>query len=125
MLWAWAPAVAWASLIITMSSIPSGRIGPSELWDYDKLIHAAVFGILAGMLMRAMILGATQVRWAWWFVLSVGLTAAFGVSDEWHQSFTPGRDASGADVIADVVGAGLGASLSAVRYRGRARDLQA
>jgi len=29
----------------------------------------------------------------------------YGMSDEWHQSFVHGRDASGFDVLADAAGA--------------------
>lgn len=45
------------------------------------------------------------------------LTAIYAVSDEWHQSFTPGRDASFLDVMLDMLGAYI-----AVRfYRGQQR----
>ena len=41
--------------------------------------------------------------------LAAALAAVYGVSDELHQSFVPGRTADGADVVADAVGAVLGA----------------
>ena len=45
------------------------------------------------------------------------LTAIYGVTDEWHQSFTPGRDTSFLDVMLDMLGAYI-----AVRfYRGQQR----
>ncbi|MBL1260949.1 MAG: VanZ family protein [Thiotrichaceae bacterium] len=40
-------------------------------------------------------------------ILAFCLTAIYGVSDEWHQSFTPGRDASFLDVMLDMLGAYL------------------
>jgi VanZ family protein len=42
-------------------------------------------------------------------VLAAALAGAYGVTDEWHQTFTPGRDASLADVVKDLAGAVLGA----------------
>ena len=39
----------------------------------------------------------------------IGLTAAFGVVDEVHQSFVPGRTPSGIDVVSDAIGAVLAA----------------
>jgi VanZ family protein len=33
---------------------------------------------------------------------------AFGISDEWHQSFVPGRSADVLDVLADAAGGALG-----------------
>lgn len=35
----------------------------------------------------------------------------YGVSDEFHQSFVPGRTASGIDLLADVLGASLAVTL--------------
>ncbi|MCF6323602.1 MAG: VanZ family protein [Gammaproteobacteria bacterium] len=48
-------------------------------------------------------------------ILAFCLTAIYGVSDEWHQSFTPGRDTSFLDVMLDM----LGASLAVYFYRGQ------
>ena len=39
---------------------------------------------------------------------AIALTVAYGVSDEWHQSFVPGRTADLADLRADATGAFLG-----------------
>lgn len=41
--------------------------------------------------------------------------------DEWHQSFVPGREPDVLDVVADVVGASLGALVHAVASRRLAR----
>ena len=44
----------------------------------------------------------------------------FGLSDEWHQSFVPGRMADGWDLLADAAGALLGAAGYCWRYGARA-----
>jgi VanZ family protein len=41
------------------------------------------------------------------------IASAYGVFDEWHQSFVPGRYASLTDVTLDVAGAVLGIWLAA------------
>jgi VanZ family protein len=41
-------------------------------------------------------------------ILSIILSTLYGLSDEIHQSFVSGRNASGTDVIADGVGAVIG-----------------
>jgi VanZ family protein len=41
------------------------------------------------------------------------IASAYGVLDEWHQSFVPGRYASLVDVLLDVLGAALGSWLAA------------
>ena len=74
------------------------------------------------------------LAWAWRWALGAWLRAsiaqmicafaiasAYGVFDEWHQSFVPGRYASLTDVALDVAGAALGIWLAdrASRYAGR------
>ena len=56
-------------------------------------------------------------------VIAAGLIATlYGISDEMHQSFTPGRSPDAFDVIADAVGATLGALVCvAIVARRRAR----
>jgi VanZ family protein len=41
-------------------------------------------------------------RFPFWGAVIVGI--AYAISDEWHQSFVPGRDASGWDVLFDSLG---------------------
>lgn len=93
-------ALVWAALIFAASSQPGSAVGLSHPWD--KLAHLASYAVLSGLL-RAAGLGS-----GWAFALAV----LYGASDEWHQRFVPGRDASLADWVADTVGAGLGAWLS-------------
>ena len=38
----------------------------------------------------------------------------YGATDEWHQSFVPGRDADVRDLVADAVGAALASPWSAL-----------
>ncbi|MDQ6996118.1 MAG: VanZ family protein [Mariprofundus sp.] len=68
----------------------------------DKLIHATAYAIMA------------FIFWQSWrerlpifllAVLAVVFCSLFGVTDEWHQSFVPGRDASVFDWLADTTGA--------------------
>ncbi len=47
------------------------------------------------------------------------LTVLYGISDEFHQSFVPGRDSSLADVAADAAGALAGTALLSLLPRNR------
>ena len=99
----WLPAAAWAATIFVLSS-QSWLPGPPGGLT-DKHGHALMFGILA----LACLFGLTGGTWrrvTWRMAtLAALLAVAYGVSDEWHQSFVPGRIADSADVAADAVGA--------------------
>ncbi len=104
----WLAVLAVAVAIFGLSSIPAESLftpGPPEgLVNavFKKTAHVAFYGALAGALQRALDLRPGSWRWA---LLAAGL---YGVSDEWHQSFVPGREATLRDVAFDVLGAGLG-----------------
>lgn len=70
------------------------------------------------------------VAWSWHWALAAWahttraraicgavITSLFGISDEWHQSFVPGRFASLADVALDFAGTALGIWLAAYTHR--------
>jgi hypothetical protein len=48
-------------------------------------------------------------KWPAW--LAVLIVSAFGATDEWHQSFVPGRDCDVFDWLADTAGAALAVTL--------------
>jgi hypothetical protein len=51
-------------------------------------------------------------RWSKWPAwLAVLIVSVFGVTDEWHQSFVPGRDCDVLDWLADTTGAALAVTL--------------
>jgi VanZ family protein len=101
---AWAPAVAWASLIFAASAQPNLRFLPDDSLDFvvRKLGHAGVFGILALLLWRALATTAGLRRpWAW----ALALAILYAVTDELHQGGVVGRHASPVDVAIDATGA--------------------
>lgn len=98
------PATLWAALIFFLSSQPS-LPSPDNL--SDKHMHAIVYGVLACLCL----LGFTGGRWrsiAGATVLAALVTTVlYGISDEVHQSFVPGRTPDVADVVADAAGAAI------------------
>jgi VanZ family protein len=72
----------------------------------DKVAHFLVFGLLATLLLRSPLSRGK----AWLAILIVSL---FGITDEWHQSFVPGRSCDVYDWISDT----LGATLAVMLYR--------
>jgi VanZ family protein len=107
----WLPVVGYAALIFVGSSIPGDAINP-RLTIHDKVIHATEYAVFAFLLARAF--GARR----WWLAIVLG--ALFGVSDEFHQTFTPHRSGNDlGDITADVVGSTIGAVAWMLLHRWR------
>lgn len=106
-----AASLAYTALIWALSSrSDSGGMGVPAPWD--KLAHAAEYGILAGLLYGGLLW--TRRPWALCWVLAT----LFGAGDELHQGLVPGRDASVWDFLADAAGAMAAVALvHAVRAR--------
>ena len=109
----WAPAVAWAALLLVLTSIPNPPV-PRTLAGTDKVVHALLYGVLAWLVVRAMLPVARTLpalAAAWLAVL------ALGWADEWHQQFIPGRSQDAADWLADGTGAALAILTASARSR--------
>lgn len=89
------------SLVVVCSSRPGSQVHIEP--PVDKIVHAAVFGILAYFL--ALGTGERSRRHGWWLVPL--LVTLFGFTDEIHQSFVPGRSVSAGDIGADFTGAAM------------------
>jgi VanZ family protein len=96
----WVPPAALAAAIAVLSSL-STVPGAEHVWD--KVAHAAAFGSLAALSLRAAHGGWGPLRLAP-TALASAACLAWGLLDELHQSLVPGRSPSAADVVADAVG---------------------
>jgi VanZ family protein len=104
----WGPVAAWMAVIFAVSS-QSVLPGAAMLPDWST--HGSAYAVLSLLTCRALAGGlgvAIRGRDAW---LAVVLCAAYGVTDELHQRFVPGRQAEAVDVAKDVAGALVGAWL--------------
>ena len=102
-------ALLWAGFIWYLSDQPSIEV-PSLFPQQDKLMHICayfVLGFLAMGAMRPSVYGYTANQLG----VVIVLTGLYGLLDEFHQYFVPGRDASLADSLADFAGGVLGAGL--------------
>ena len=103
----WAPPLLYMALIFAISSMkqPPFPMPEFEWFTIDKLYHFIEYAILGGLLARAFLKAKpsvvpSQLIWGLAAVLSI----LYGASDEWHQTFVPGRLATVADWVADVLG---------------------
>jgi len=102
--WLWALTLAGA---VVFASGGNPQL-PVSFVGIDKLAHFGVFGLLATLVLR-MPQVWNRAGWRGW--IAVVAVSAFGATDEWHQSFTPGRSVEFADWISDTSGAALAVSL--------------
>ncbi len=77
-----------------------------QLFDFqDKLIHAGAYFVMGLFSWRAFRhLGLQSGNLA---LLVILFCSIYGISDEWHQFYVPGRSASVWDWLADTLGAFL------------------
>ena len=105
--WLWGPVLAAMAAIFIASAQPDLR--PPEGVTNEQA-HSTGYAVLGVLVSRALA-GGFGAPLSWWRAAgAVALTTAYGCSDEWHQSFVPGRDADLYDVWADAVGAVAGAA---------------
>jgi VanZ family protein len=110
---AWSLAAAWAFVIFVLSSIPA-KTFPSiqPFGNFDKAVHLVLYAVLG-----ALCLVAARKTWSTrtaWLVLTTSFLAlVYGITDELHQSWVPGRSADPRDVLADGIGGVIGSLAAA------------
>lgn len=107
---AWIPTLSYMTLIWVLSSI-SFKIKFSSVPHQDKWIHLVEYAVLGLLNSYAVVRTWPKWRVPLYFLISGLLTLVWGVLDEIHQAFVPGRSADINDVAADALGAILGAGL--------------
>jgi VanZ family protein len=73
--------------------------------DYDKILHAAAYAILAVSVLIAVQPLRKRLPAFWLGLATVVFCAAFGLLDEWYQSHIPRRITDSWDILADTTGA--------------------
>jgi VanZ family protein len=105
----WGPVALYALAIFVESSISHVPAFPSGFTDKDG--HGLLYAGLAVIVLRA----ASGARWDGLTyrtaAAAVAFAAIYGITDEFHQWFVPGRTADVYDWIADCTGAIAGVVL--------------
>jgi VanZ family protein len=118
----WLPVLVWCAIIFVQSAFAAPDVVPH--WPYiDKLLHAGGYALLGALLGRALnTLRGWQGRPFKLVLAATLLTALYGLSDEWHQSFVAQRTAEAADLLADLLGGLMGSGLYMVVYKSGERQ---
>lgn len=128
----WLPVVLWMALIFGMSTglgasqRTSRIIGPILRWfnpdvsdetirgiqlGIRKTAHVTEYAVLALLCLRALQQAPSGERRPWnnrTAMFALGMAVLYAATDEWHQSFVPGRDAAVLDILIDGAGASAG-----------------
>lgn len=103
------PAVAalgWTLLVIISLSLPGSSVPSADLLQYDKVLHAALFGVGVFLWLRV----PAESNVARWIIVLAAL--AFAPASELYQELLgTGRAADPWDAVADVIGVVIGASM--------------
>ena len=103
--WRWSAVILWMGVIFAISAAPSIATPLEPLYDFTfkKVTHVTVYGILTVLLFWAL---RIHIRHKGRALVTAALVAVlYAFSDEWHQTFVPGREGTLRDVGIDAVGA--------------------
>ena len=100
----WAAAILWMGLIFALSASPSIATPFEPVYDFSikKIAHAIVYAILTFLFFRSLRLHVTHRGTA--LIAAAILAIMYAVSDEWHQTFVPGREGTLRDAGIDGLG---------------------
>jgi len=123
----WLPTGLVAGFIFILSGTPGSEFPSINFPFADKIVHLGLYAFLGFVICRALTapLRTTPqlVRYRYAIFVSIMICLAYGLSDEYHQSFVPGRAVEGLDVLADTLGGVLGA-MTALLYRKAVRSFE-
>ncbi|HDH52940.1 MAG TPA: VanZ family protein [Nitrospirae bacterium] len=100
----WFVTIGYMGIIFYLSSLQDIDISrfPS---NFDKVVHTCIYIPLSFLLYLS--LRRIGIK-KYIFIMAFVLASIYGISDEIHQLFVPGRDAAIGDVLADTLGAFIG-----------------
>lgn len=121
----WAPPVGWMALIFVLSSDSHSNAATKEVFGSAnfyarKCAHMSEYGILFFLVQSALRSSekteklssveraGSEQDGAWFplrYVVALLTAILYACTDEWHQSFVPGRSAEIKDVVIDSSGA--------------------
>ena len=109
---AWLPTLFWAIIIFSFSSKTTPTTSAVYWQDFvvKKTAHLFVYAVLSILIYRSICQTTPYPRHIR-LLLTVTLTILYAITDEFHQSFTFGREPTIRDVLIDIVGGAIGLSV--------------
>ena len=113
----WFPVICYSGIIFYVSSLPDVSVPYGQFYS-DKLVHVAEYAILGYLLGRALATSTGLSRQGV-LLITVLFCAFYGASDEFHQSFVPGRTCDVVDWLSDSLGGTIGSLLYVFKKKHR------
>ena len=88
---------------------------PSKIPLCDKIVHAVEYGILGILFVRAIAHTYPKESWLLLWATTFFFVALYAMSDEFHQSFVPGRSTDVYDWMADALGGSTAAAVYLIK----------
>lgn len=103
-LYYWLPFVLWALVIFSFSATSTPAVSTVEWKNFiiKKTIHIGEYGVFTLLLYRAFTKTGVSKKKS--LIVSILVAIFYAITDEFHQSFTPGRDPRIRDVFFDSFG---------------------
>ena len=111
------PVILYLTIIFFLSSLPGKEIPDVELPYFDKILHLLEYAVLGFLLMRGLKNSELKFSNTSLIIFAVIFSVLYGLSDEFHQSFVPNRDASLLDVLFDCIGGAVGSIVYTLSLR--------
>ena len=111
--WKWGPSLLVMALIFLASSTPGSELPSFGIWDtlVKKGGHILGYALLGAAYLHGLTFARSLCRRS--LFLAILFAGLYAITDELHQSFTPGRTPSPIDVGIDTIGAALGVGVLA------------
>ncbi|MEK6656624.1 MAG: VanZ family protein [Nitrospirota bacterium] len=98
--------IAYALLIFLLSSFSGDKTEKLYLFKHsDKIIHLLEYAVLCFLVSKALSSTLKENVRRYIGLIAVVISLLYAITDEFHQSFVPGRYASIDDIFADGIGA--------------------
>ena len=101
----WLPLISYMAAIFLLSAQRTERV---KLFPYPNFLHVVEYFVLALLMFRVVNGGFRRKIGIKSSTLVACFSILYAVSDEFHQSFVPGRYADPWDVLSDFVGIVVG-----------------
>ena len=105
----WFPVIIYAIIIFWVSSQQQPFGIEIKVIGLDKILHVVEYAVLGFLFARAFAGASEKISTRDLVLITFIIGTLYGLTDEFHQHFTPGRVVSILDLAADAIGSFLGA----------------